>query len=45
MGKAKSRHDMDTAEVRVEIYFFCKSSDLLLIDFFIKFSWLPILIT
>ena len=32
MGKAKSRHDMDTAGVRVEIISLCKSTDL----FFIK---------
>ena len=32
MGKAKSRHDMDTAGVRVEIISLCKSTDLLFID-------------
>ena len=32
MGKAKSRHDMDTAGVRVEIISLCKSTVLLFID-------------
>ena len=32
MGKAKSRHDMNTAGVRVEIISLCKSTDLFSIN-------------
>ena len=32
MGKAKSRHDMDTAGVRDEITSLCKLTELQLID-------------
>ena len=32
MGKAKSRHDMNTAGVRVEIISLCKSTDLFFIN-------------
>ena len=32
MGKAKSRHDMNTAGVRVEIISLCKSADLFFIN-------------
>ena len=32
MGKAKSGNDMNTAEVRVEIIYLCKSTFLLFID-------------